>query len=248
MKQKILFLSFVVVSCLFAASKDRMDQLDVSMQKVVDRILHIETAIKLWNQKAQDSDEKNRHMRADTQVLVDDLRTELSQLKGELELLKNETTQAQENQKNVLKDFDFRLQELEKGGGKHPAAQGALGAQPLYDEALALLQKKHAPDKAQNLFETFLEKHPTHALAGNAQYWIGECHEDQKEYALAIKAFDKVVKLYPQSSKKCDALLKQGLGFKALKKAEDAKLFFQEVVSTCPKTSAATQAQKNLVK
>ena len=43
--------------------------------------------------------------------------------------------------------------------------------------------------------------YPDHKLAGNAQYWIGECYYSQKRFAEAAEEFAKVEKLFPASPK-----------------------------------------------
>ncbi|HLU65041.1 MAG TPA: tetratricopeptide repeat protein, partial [Kofleriaceae bacterium] len=57
---------------------------------------------------------------------------------------------------------------------------------------------------------SFLDLHPRHDLADNAQYWLAESYYARKRYRLAIVEFQKVVDRYPRGNKVPDAMLKIG--------------------------------------
>ena len=83
-----------------------------------------------------------------------------------------------------------------------------------YDDARAIADLK----EAMILFETrkfsesilglsgFLERYADHALAGVAQFYVGESYFMQKEYALALQEYQRVLTSYDRSSHVPDAL------------------------------------------
>jgi tol-pal system protein YbgF len=92
-------------------------------------------------------------------------------------------------------------------------------------------------------FTELIEKFPKHALAANAQYWIGEAYYRQRDFSQALSEFQKVPDLYPQSAPIPDALLKIGMCYRALHDVPRARETWEQVVRAHPKTEAATQAR-----
>lgn len=70
---------------------------------------------------------------------------------------------------------------------------------------------KHDYDRAESAFRAFVSKHPDDALAGNAQYWLGETYYVRQRYQDAAVAFLEGYQKYPKSPKAADNLLKLGM-------------------------------------
>lgn len=98
------------------------------------------------------------------------------------------------------------------------------------------------------MFAQFASLHPKNEKAGSAQFWVGECLFQRKQYGKAILEYQRVVEKYSKSSKVPDALLKQGLAFKYLGDKTSAKILLEKVRDSYPKTSQANVAQKELSK
>lgn len=99
---------------------------------------------------------------------------------------------------------------------------------------------------AADTFRTFLETHPNHKYAANAQYWLGEVYYAQGEWEKAILEFDKVRKKYPKGEKVAASILKQGFSFEKLGSKKEARVLLEEVVERFPGTSEASLAKKKL--
>lgn len=97
-----------------------------------------------------------------------------------------------------------------------------------YDQAFAYLQKNNYVD-AQRAFAEFLRNHPSHPLAANAQYWLGETYFAQTQYTTAAKTFAKAFQDHPQGQKAPDALLKLAQTLDKMNKRQDACLTLQEL-------------------
>ena len=91
-----------------------------------------------------------------------------------------------------------------------------------------------------------MQRFPQSPLAANAQYWLGEAYYGAKQYAQAIKEFEKVRTLYPNSPKVPDATLKLGYSYYALKKWKSARSALKEVVERWAGTSVAKLAEQRL--
>jgi tol-pal system protein YbgF len=96
-----------------------------------------------------------------------------------------------------------------------PGAEGGLSPQQQYDAAMELLSRAQYPE-AQNAFRGFVAANPADALAGPAQYWVGDIAFTQKDYGGAAKAFAELLKRYSKTARAPDAMLKLGLSLMEL--------------------------------
>lgn len=78
-----------------------------------------------------------------------------------------------------------------------------------------LLQQDYGA--AQAAFSAFLKRYPDAALAGNAQYWLGETHYVRGAYKNAAVAFLKGYEKYGDGNKGPDSLLKLALSLGKLR-------------------------------
>jgi tol-pal system protein YbgF len=65
-------------------------------------------------------------------------------------------------------------------------------------------------------FRTFLSKYPTHKLAGDAYYWLGETYFAQSDYKQAAQNFLQGYRSYPAGERAPDSLLKLGMSLSRL--------------------------------
>lgn len=103
-----------------------------------------------------------------------------------------------------------------------------------YKYAFSLLTKSDYPG-AERALEAFVAAHPNHALAGNAQYWLGETYYVRNDFNNAARAFAIGFQKYPKSAKGPDNLLKLGLSLAALKKNKEACQSYSMLRSEFPK-------------
>jgi tol-pal system protein YbgF len=122
--------------------------------------------------------------------------------------------------------------------------------QQLYERAYGyLLQKDYGT--AETNFESFLKRHPTHQLAGNAQYWLGESFFVRGQYRPAATAFLKGYQDYAKSQKAPESLLKLAMSLQRLGQKDAACSSFTEFASKYPsppshiKTLAQNERQRS---
>lgn len=158
---------------------------------------------------------------------LEELQTEVRQLRNTVEVQGHELEQLKGRHRTLYDDLDKRLREAER----RSTAVAAPAPQPLtapttvlsapaaarvttaaqqqeYDAAFELM-KQGLYDRAVKAFRAFLVKHSDSGLADNAQYWIAEGNYVLRNYKLALEEFTKVVNA-ANNPKAPDALLKIG--------------------------------------
>jgi tol-pal system protein YbgF len=189
---------------------------------------------------------------------IDALQAEIRTLRGEVELLQNQSEGGKTQSRNLYGDLEKRLAALETLGGVGAAAPAGAsppgsaappamvgGEQASYDAAFTALKGADYP-KAIAGFKSFVSSYPDSPLASNAQYWLGEAYYVTREYPSAIAAFQKVTTSWPDSRKAPDALVKIGFTQSALGKNGDARVTLEDVVRRYPGTEAAQLASERL--
>ncbi len=93
-----------------------------------------------------------------------------------------------------------------------------------YAYGLLLQAQREQSDFArpEAALKAFVAAHPTHKLAGNAQYWLGETFYVRKDYQNAVVSFADGLKKYPNSDKGPDNLLKLGMALGQLNQKPNA--------------------------
>jgi tol-pal system protein YbgF len=97
-------------------------------------------------------------------------------------------------------------------------------------------------------FESFLKSYPKHALAANAQYWIGDSYFQIRDYRAAIEAERRLLGTYPDGPKAPDALLIIGSAESNLGDNPAARKTFEELIARYPASESADKAKIRLAK
>lgn len=117
--------------------------------------------------------------------------------------------------------------------------------QEAYMKAFGIFSANRYPE-AITAFTDFIARFPGSEYAGNAQYWIGECHYTQKDFTMALKAFRTVIDQYPKGKKVPDAMLKVAFSQISMHEEASARSTLQKLIDTYPKSSAAVKAKERL--
>ena len=165
--------------------------------------------------KLQGAEEKIKQLEAE-KTAAENAQKEAEKKKKEQQAAAARTAKAKEQQ---IK---------EKYGKKKP--------KELYDEAFASIKKQNYKT-AQAQFEAFLVLYPKDALAGNAQYWLGESFFARSMFSQAAVAFAEGFKSYRDSQKAPDNLFKLGVTMAKLNKKEEACIAFKNFAKEYPKVS-----------
>lgn len=194
------------------------------------------------------------------------LQQQITALTGQIEQLQYRNQQLQQQLEKMQADYEYRLDQMEKGrgggagprpgGGAQaaapppppaalPATSPATGgsADQMYHDAMKKLQDGDNAG-AERAFRTFLQSNPKHPLAGNAQYWLGESYYAGKDYQNAMTAFAEGYKNYKASPKGPDNLLKLGITLAVMGRKSDACQVFAKFSQDYPR---ATDLQKRRI-
>jgi tol-pal system protein YbgF len=118
-----------------------------------------------------------------------------------------------------------------------------------YEYATNLIQRGDY-DQAETALKTFIQQNPKDALAGNAQYWLGETYYVRNDYKSAAIAFAEGYQKYPDSQKAPDNLLKLAMALGQQGQKENACVALRQLEKRYPDAAAnvkdrAIRAKKN---
>ncbi|GAK84453.1 TPR repeat containing exported protein [Vibrio ponticus] len=91
----------------------------------------------------------------------------------------------------------------------------------------------------------FQKDFPDSSFTPNSHYWLGQLYFAKKQDKEAVKSFAAVL-TYKDSNKRADALVKLGDIAERNNNAEQAKKYYQQVVSEYPGSASANIAQEKL--
>lgn len=121
------------------------------------------------------------------------------------------------------------------------------GEQVAYQKAFDLLRALRY-EKATQAFRLFLNDFPDGRYAHIAQYWLAETSYHTRKFDIAVKDYETLIRQYPKSPKRADALLKIGYSQFELKSFSKAKTVLEKLIQSYPGTTEAGQAENLLQK
>lgn len=121
-------------------------------------------------------------------------------------------------------------------------APGKSSADEIYDRAFAAIREAKY-ETAESDFKQFLRDYPSHTLAANAQYWLGETYYVRGNFKQAAQVFAQGYQDFPKSPKAADSLLKLGLSLSKLGRKEDACLSLKQMQKDFKGEAATLQAR-----
>lgn len=130
--------------------------------------------------------------------------------------------------------------DIPRPGRPDALPSGSVSAQ--YNSAFGLLRKADYP-AAEAALRTFVQQHPNDALAGNAQYWLGESLYARGKYSQAAAAFADGYKRYPRSPKAADGLLKLGMSLERADQKHNACIAFAQLDHEFPRAGSAVKSR-----
>ncbi len=122
------------------------------------------------------------------------------------------------------------------------AETGAVDAAGLYEQGFGEIKRSDYP-AAEKTFIAFMKEYPTHALAPNALYWLGETYYVRKEYDKAARVFAEAYQKYPGGPKGADNLLKLGMSLAGKGEKDNACIALGQLKKEYPKGPAPVLAK-----
>ena len=143
-------------------------------------------------------------------------------------------------------DFkDQRISDLESELGRISSSGYAAGSGSFSMTYESALRGYYARDYqgAIAVLNDLKNRYPTHKLASNCQYWIGESYFGMGDYIRAAEAFQAVFN-YATSYKKDDATLMLGRCYYNLRDMSRARSYFQGLLSEYPDSEYLEKARQ----
>ncbi len=131
-------------------------------------------------------------------------------------------------------------------GNTQTAATGG-SARALFDQAYGALNRREYT-QAETYFQQFLDQYPNDALAGSAQYWLGESAFVSGEYKTAADRFLKTFTNYPNNERAPESLLKLAISLRRLGNNPDACATFSELERRYPQAPKSVQQRADAEK
>ncbi|TYK64533.1 tol-pal system protein YbgF [Colwellia echini] len=195
---------------------------------------------------------------------LDQLQTEVSELRGVTELHTHQLGQVLERQRELYKEIDRRVNEVLETSSKTPVAAAPsvsatttstastagyssnLTENESYDRALNLVLKDKSYKQAIVEFRAFNKSFPKSSYAPNSHYWLGQLLFNQGDLGEAHDEFLVVVNVHKDSTKRPDAMLKLAMVAEKQKDNQKAITTYQQLLKEYPTSTAATLAKPRL--
>ena len=194
----------------------------------------------------------------DLSTLIEGLKQDVNKLRGQVEVIVNQTENLEKRQRDLYVDLDARLRKMEQAQVQITEKLGQITeklAQPERDAAA----EKTAYEASLNQFkvgnyqaavagfQTFMVNFANSQLVPSAQYWVGNAYYALRDYKVAIAAQEKLVASWPENAKASDALLNIASSQVELGDQKSARETLRVLITKYPNSPAAEQAKQRLV-
>lgn len=177
----------------------------------------------------------------------DQLRQEIARLRGQIEVLTNQLSEAQQRQKDFYVDLDTRLRKLEPQQVTIDGKDVTVGIdeQKSFTSAQALLNSGDYKGAAA-AFSDFLKRYPQSGYAASAQFFLGNAYYGQGDAKNTVSTLQSFMKNAPDNPKVPDAQFLTGRSYLDLKDKAAAKKMFTALISQHPDAPVAKSAKEAL--
>jgi len=242
-----------------AEQSKRLDELKLQNEDLSTRLARMEESLKGLSAA---------NPALDLAQQLERLRQELTQLRGQIEVLGNDIQMSAKRQRDMYVDLDTRMKRLEQpavtatppaaqaasAGAAAPAAvaAGTAAAAPASDAEGRAYEAAQGQRKIGNYqgaiagFRNFIAQYPKSSLAHRAQYWIGDSYYNLREFKNAIASQQRLISAYPDSASVPDALLNIASSQHELRDDPGARKTLEKLVARYPTSEAAEKARSRL--
>ena len=210
---------------------------------------------------AKADDKKLNALFTDLEKLRNQLRGEVAELRGQVEIISNELNAAQQKvdkltndlantqrrERDLYADINQRLSKLEPRNQTIDGVEVEVTQteQKQFDEAAALLKKKDFA-RATQAFMAFLQRFPGSGYAAQAYYLLGSSHFAEGDCKNAIPALQTVINRYAMTQRAPDAMLNLAICQDDLNDKSAARDTMEALIKKYPESSAAKTARSKL--
>ena len=212
----------------------------------------LEERLSAVGERLSQMDTAGRDRAVDLAQLIDALKQDMAKLRGQIEVLVNQTENLDRRQKDLYVDLDNRLRKLEQsqsqiqdklGQGERDAA----AEKQAYEAALNQFKLGNY-QMAITGFQSFMASFPNSQFAPNAQYWTGNALFQMRDYKAAIAAQQRVVNVWPDNPKAPDAMLDMASYQAEMGDSKSARETLGALIKKYPTSPAAEKGKQRLVR
>lgn len=244
--RRIIFIVFLSLLLVFFNCASRREI--VKLKRQAD---YLEQSNKRMEERTAEMDSLLKEQVELTNRLRADLATILGGMDERMEIVESKLEDLGQRFPELSRKMELVKQKLSGSADSTSASDTSVKVnvdpQKLYETSYLDLTKGNY-DLAITGFTNYLKYFPETEMAGNAQYWLGECYYAKKNYTRAAIEFHKVLENYSTGAKVPSALYKLGLSLLELKSAIQAEKYLQELIEKFPNTQEAKLAQEKLKK
>jgi tol-pal system protein YbgF len=254
-----LLKKLVLISCSLVALTSHAALFDDKEAR--KKILEVESTAKANNdaQQAMINDLKKRVAALeaviqgqglqDMQNQIEQLKQQVAQLSGDLEVANHSLELAQQREKDLYADMDTRLRKLETGSAPAAAAPTQAPAEEKDVKAFAEadnFSKSAKYKEAYAAYDAFLKDYPNSKLVPDALFGMGYAQFALKSYKSSIATQQKLIDGHSDSAKVPDAMYNMANSQIQLNQLSDAKKTLKSLVAKYPNADVTPNAQKRL--
>lgn len=256
---------FLFVAVLFSSNANAQ-----AIKFLQNDIRQLKSDVEILQRSVYRSADTSKENSGDVLIKLGEMESLFAASTGKIEEFEHRLKTLEEKLDMINKDMDLRFTMLEekvsinnlehKKATTPPVKENTKpdekiegSVEDIYKNGLDAINNFQA-DTAISIFTHILKKYPSHQLAPNAQYWLGEAYYSKKEFDKAAVTFAKGYSDYKTSPKAGDCLLKLGMTMVELKKPAEGCAAFLNLPKEFPtaseslKKKAEFQVNKNSCK
>ena len=239
------------------------EQTQLLQQQLTAAIEQLATTLKTINSRIDDQNATTRKSFADQKLAVD-------QFGGDLRIVRERidentvriTSLAQEVEALRLAIPQFQTTAPAVAVDPSAGAATAPGAPPEAAPPTVALAPGMTPQRLYNTslsdftmgqwalciegFNSYLRNFSRTDLADDAQWYIGECYQQDGKFSEAIDAYNRVIANYPKGDRVPDAYYKRGVALSALGQVDRARESFETLMKNYPDHETSRLAKQQL--
>jgi len=222
------------------------DEAHQQIDKLQARVLQLEAL------NTEDVIKQQTKSMLDLQGQLDELKTQLRNLRGQNEEVAHGLQDAEKREKDFYVDLDTRLRKFESAAPSPDASAASVAStdpsDPAHENrAIEAAYTNVAAGNNSNAVKTlqdFIKKYPDSVHMPNALFWLGNAQAALKDHKAALLSYDKLLADFERSTKAPDAILNMANSQKQLKLIAEAQKTLKKLIAKYPNTAAADQARK----
>jgi tol-pal system protein YbgF len=178
---------------------------------------------------------------------IEQLRSEVANLRGQNEQLAREVSELQRKQNDVQSGLEERLKQVEPStitlDGRDFTATPA--EQRDYEAAMAVLRRSEFP-AAASAYAGFLQRYPESGYTPSVLYWLGNAQYANRAYKEAIESHRRLISQFPGHQRVPEGMLALANSQVEMKDSRAARRTLEDLVKIHPGSEAATVARERL--